>query len=70
MHRPLTASMLVLTMLLALAGSLTVPLAESNEDANLTAARAGATAWLHDRAAPVGNAGTNPSMEIAAAGNM
>ena len=70
MHRPLTASMLVLTMLLALAGSLTAPLAESDEEANLTAARAGATAWLHDRAESIGNAGTHSSMEIAADGTM
>ena len=70
MHRPLTASLLVLTMLLALVGSMTFSLSESDEDSSLTIARSGATAWLHDRAEAVGNAGSHSSMEIAPDGSM
>ncbi len=70
MHRPLTASLLVLTMLLALVGSMTYSLSESDEDSSLTVARSGATAWLHDRAEAVGNAGSHSSMEIAPDGSM
>ena len=70
MHRPLTASLLVLTMLLALVGSMTFSLSESDEDSSLTVARSGATAWLHDRAEAVGNAGSHSSMEIAPDGSM